>query len=76
MAVNKRLLTSLAALFLLNGLIIALVQQLAPQSQAAAYQQGSQGQAVRTIQQKLKRWGYYDGEVDGVYGSQTAPFPL
>ena len=26
---------------------------------------------MRTIQQKLKRWGYYDGEVDGVYGSQT-----
>ena len=71
MAVNKRLLAGLAALFLLNSLIISLVQWLAPQSQAAVYQQGSQGQAVRAIQQKLQRWGYYDGEVDGIYGSQT-----
>ena len=26
---------------------------------------------VRTIQEKLKRWGYYSGSVDGIYGSQT-----
>ena len=71
MALNKRLLASLAALFLLNSLLISLVQGLAPQGQAAVYQQGSQGEAVRTIQQKLKRWGYYDGQVDGIYGSQT-----
>ena len=25
----------------------------------------------RTIQTKLKRWGYYFGNVDGIYGSQT-----
>ncbi len=25
----------------------------------------------RTIQTKLKRWGYYNGAVDGIYGSQT-----
>ncbi len=39
--------------------------------QAATYRQGSTGQQVRTIQDKLKRWGYYDGEVDGVFGSGT-----
>ena len=32
---------------------------------------GSRGEEVRTIQTKLKRWGYYDGNVDGIYGSQT-----
>ena len=32
---------------------------------------GSRGQEVRTIQDKLKRWGYYKGNVDGIYGSQT-----
>ncbi len=32
---------------------------------------GSRGEEVRTIQTKLKRWGYYNGSVDGVYGSQT-----
>ena len=26
---------------------------------------------MRQIQTKLKRWGYYDGEVDGIYGSAT-----
>ena len=31
---------------------------------------GSRGQEVRTIQDKLKRWGYYKGNVDGIYGSQ------
>lgn len=25
----------------------------------------------RTIQTKLKRWGYYNGNIDGIYGSQT-----
>lgn len=32
---------------------------------------GSRGSEVRTIQDKLKRWGYYTGSVDGIYGSQT-----
>ena len=32
---------------------------------------GSSGTEVRTIQEKLKRWGYYNGVVDGIYGSQT-----
>ena len=40
-------------------------------AQAATYRQGSQGETVRTIQTKLKRWGYYSGSVDGVYGAKT-----
>ena len=32
---------------------------------------GSRGEEVRTIQTKLKRWGYYSGNIDGIYGSQT-----
>lgn len=32
---------------------------------------GSNGDEVRQIQQKLKDWGYYDGSVDGIYGSKT-----
>ena len=32
---------------------------------------GSRGEEVRTIQTKLKRWGYYNGAIDGIYGSQT-----
>jgi len=32
---------------------------------------GSRGEEVRKIQTKLKRWGYYNGNIDGIYGSQT-----
>ena len=32
---------------------------------------GSTGSEVKEIQTKLKRWGYYDGSVDGIYGSRT-----
>lgn len=32
---------------------------------------GSTGNEVRQIQTKLKQWGYYSGNIDGVYGSQT-----
>ena len=32
---------------------------------------GSSGEEVRQIQNKLKEWGYYDGEIDGIYGSKT-----
>ena len=32
---------------------------------------GSSGDEVRQIQQKLKNWGYYNGTVDGIYGSKT-----
>lgn len=32
---------------------------------------GSRGNEVRQIQTKLKNWGYYNGSVDGVYGTQT-----
>ena len=32
---------------------------------------GSRGDEVTQIQTKLKRWGYYNGNIDGIYGSQT-----
>ena len=32
---------------------------------------GSRGEEVRQIQTKLKRWGYYNGNVDGIFGSGT-----
>lgn len=32
---------------------------------------GSRGSEVTQIQTKLKRWGYYKGNVDGIYGSGT-----
>lgn len=38
---------------------------------ATVIKQGSTGQTVRTIQTKLKNWGYYTGSVDGIFGSGT-----
>ena len=32
---------------------------------------GSSGNEVIQIQTKLKRWGYYNGNIDGIYGSRT-----
>ena len=57
---------ALGALAVLLALLAALVPV-----QGATYRQGSTGAEVRTIQDKLKRWGYYDGQVDGIFGSGT-----
>ena len=65
---RKKLILALAALFALNIGIIALAQSAA----AETYEQGSSGATVREIQTRLADWGYYSGEVDGIYGSRTA----
>ena len=64
---KKRLCIALAVLFALNILVICLAQT----ASAVTYQRGSSGSVVKQIQTKLKNWGYYSGEVDGVYGSAT-----
>lgn len=64
---RKKLVFSLAVLFAVNIAVIALAQT----AQAAVYRQGSSGDAVRTIQQKLVNWGYMSGGVDGIYGPKT-----
>ena len=58
-------------MFLFSVLLcLCLIFLLFP-AKAATYRQGSSGDTVRTIQTKLKRWGYYNGSVDGIYGKQT-----
>ena len=58
---------------ILIALVITLITTLSLQYNEveALSKYGSRGQEVRTIQDKLKRWGYYTGNVDGIYGSQT-----
>ncbi|MCU4775009.1 peptidoglycan-binding protein [Bacillus cereus] len=34
-------------------------------------QNGSQGESVKTLQTLLKKYGYYDGQIDGFYGLGT-----
>ena len=43
-----------------------------PSYKAAQLQQGVRGEAVVEIQKKLKKWGYYTGKTEGIYGPQTA----
>ena len=40
-------------------------------TEAVVLKQGSTGNQVKTVQTKLKRWGYYTGAVDGIYGTAT-----
>lgn len=52
----------------------SVVIYLAPYNKAvraATYYYGSRGDTVYVIQKKLKNWGYYKGNIDGVYGYQT-----
>ena len=39
---------------------------------AAALREGDRGNEVRKVQEKLKQWGYYTGEADGIFGPKTA----
>ncbi|MCR5611495.1 MAG: spore cortex-lytic enzyme [Clostridiales bacterium] len=38
---------------------------------AASISYGSRGDDVKKVQQALKKWGYYKGAVDGIFGSGT-----
>ena len=52
--------------------VICLLAFLLPLTvQAATLRVGSRGDEVKTLQTKLKRWGYYDGSIDGIFGSGT-----
>ena len=66
-AERKRLLLAVAIIFAVNIFIIAFAQSAA----AELYKKGSSGDVVTQIQTNLKNWGYYDGAVDGIYGSGT-----
>lgn len=37
----------------------------------AILRQGATGGEVKEVQRRLKRWGYYNGSVDGVFGAAT-----
>ncbi|WP_264175027.1 spore cortex-lytic enzyme [Clostridium sp. CS001] len=41
------------------------------QATAQVYKYGSRGEEVKKIQTKLKQWGYYKDNVDGIYGYLT-----
>ena len=64
---RKKLILSVSIIFAVNIFIIALFQE----ASADLYKRGSTGPTVSEIQTRLRSWGYYTGEVDGIYGSKT-----
>ena len=67
---KKKIIASTILMLLTAIFVTALFFDNAPVVEALS-KYGSRGQEVRTIQDKLKRWGYYTGNVDGIYGSLT-----
>ena len=65
---------NLKRIFVLSILIIIFISYYAffkNEEVLALSKYGSRGDEVITIQTKLKRWGYYNGSIDGIYGSKT-----
>ena len=67
---KKKIAIILSITILLIG-VIAFIVLFENNEVEALSKYGSRGDEVRQIQTKLKRWGYYNGNVDGIYGSQT-----
>lgn len=63
---NKNKLFIYIAIFVITFTII-----IGTLSASALSKMGSRGNEVRNIQTRLKSWGYYKGEIDGIYGTQT-----
>ena len=55
---------------LIMGILLYWILARLPMVYAIS-QYGSSGEEVKQIQTKLKSWGYYNGSVDGVFGSKT-----
>ena len=70
---NKMKFKKISLFIILTGLIVAFVfVSINKYDEVQALSKyGSRGAEVTKIQEKLKRWGYYSGNVDGIYGSQT-----
>ncbi len=70
---KQRLIASLTVLCaVVMNIIGAITGEMAESRSAETLSKfGSTGQEVRSIQTKLKNWGYYSGDVDGIYGSKT-----
>ena len=67
--INNKWLKGIIVLLLL-GTVIAIGFYKNNEVEALS-KYGSRGSEVTQIQTKLKRWGYYKGNIDGIYGSQT-----
>ena len=62
---NKRKIMAIITIFILYNVFFRVTDV------QALSKYGSTGSEVTQIQTKLKRWGYYSGAIDGIYGSKT-----
>lgn len=69
MIMKKLLIIFISIVLALCGIICYV--NISNESVETLSKYGSSGEEVKQIQQKLKSWGYYKGNVDGVYGSKT-----
>ena len=67
---NKKKIVILIFFLLFISIIIFLIFSKNDEVEALS-KYGSRGSEVTQIQTKLKRWGYYNGNIDGIYGTQT-----
>lgn len=79
---KKNVIKNISKILLLTVLILSyayFAEPTQPVETAASYNMfaprtlywGASGQDVKTVQDKLLRWKYYDGSVDGIYGART-----
>ena len=62
---SKRRFWQIVAIIVLNLLILGLLPRNTVTDTLS--KMGSTGSEVRQIQTKLKNWGYYSGNVDGIF---------
>ena len=67
----KRNIKKIIVLFILSIIFITYNVFFRNIDSQALSKYGSRGDEVTQIQTKLKRWGYYNGTIDGIYGSGT-----
>lgn len=73
----KKILTRIALVAMALATIAGVTDAVAPRPvvehvmAVSVLKRGNSGADVKTLQQKLKNWGYYSGKVDGIFGSQT-----
>ena len=60
-----------AVIVVFCGVVAFALFTSAGTADAEVLKNGSKGALVKTVQTKLKNWGYYTGAVDGVYGPKT-----
>ena len=70
---KKKLTIALSAFLAISSILTAggLTNYFKPQSEVQYSVMATTTAENKVIQQKLKRWGYYTGSVDGIYGSKT-----